>query len=444
MKVIGIDIGTTSISIGIIDEKTDEFISSVTIDNDTTIEVENNYEKLQDPIKILDKVDLALKNLEISSDDIFAIGITCQMHGILYVDENGDALSPLYTWQDGSGDLLYDGKQSYAEYLTNSTGYKMATGFGALTYFVHSHKKLVPEKATSICTIGDFVAMKLSQKTTPLLDATNAASLGLFDIVNNSFDKDAIDKIGLNYNLFPKVAAKFQLMGYTKEGIKVSTAIGDNQASFIGAMNKREDDILINVGTSSQMSFLVSEYTKLDGMEVRPFVDGRYLLAATPLCGGKSYAILENFYETSIKSFLEFMDIDVNFNKNDIYKWMDNILSKADFSKKQKVNVETTFGGKRENPEKRGSITNINMTNLSPEILAYGFLEGIVDELYLSFENCDKDLKTKAKFLVGSGNAIHNNMHLQKLFEEKFGLEMMVEKLKEDAACGAAMFAKRM
>ena len=31
---------------------------------------------------------------------ITSIGITGQMHGILYVDESGRGLSPLYTWQD--------------------------------------------------------------------------------------------------------------------------------------------------------------------------------------------------------------------------------------------------------------------------------------------------------------------------------------------------------
>ena len=36
--------------------------------------------------------------------DIERIGVTGQMHGILYLDGEGNAVSPLYTWQDARGD----------------------------------------------------------------------------------------------------------------------------------------------------------------------------------------------------------------------------------------------------------------------------------------------------------------------------------------------------
>ena len=33
-----------------------------------------------------------------------------QMHGIVYVDKEGNCVSPLYTWQDARGSI-YDGEQ---------------------------------------------------------------------------------------------------------------------------------------------------------------------------------------------------------------------------------------------------------------------------------------------------------------------------------------------
>ena len=41
------------------------------------------------------------------------------MHGILYADENGAAVSPLYTWQDERGNLEYKDGATYAEYLNS-------------------------------------------------------------------------------------------------------------------------------------------------------------------------------------------------------------------------------------------------------------------------------------------------------------------------------------
>ena len=34
-----------------------------------------------------------------------SIGLTGQMHGIVYLDREGRCISPLYTWQDGRGNL---------------------------------------------------------------------------------------------------------------------------------------------------------------------------------------------------------------------------------------------------------------------------------------------------------------------------------------------------
>ena len=45
------------------------------------------------------------------------------VHTQSYTDENGDAVSPLYIWQDGRGDLPYDESCSYAARLSEETGY---------------------------------------------------------------------------------------------------------------------------------------------------------------------------------------------------------------------------------------------------------------------------------------------------------------------------------
>ena len=44
------------------------------------------------------------------------------MHGIVYIDGHGNALSPLITWQDGRGDLSYRDGLTYAEHLSKASG----------------------------------------------------------------------------------------------------------------------------------------------------------------------------------------------------------------------------------------------------------------------------------------------------------------------------------
>ena len=105
MKSIGIDIGTTSISLVLAGFPDGTLIQAVTLPNNTFLPSARPWERLQDPAAILAKVYPALEGLLSAWGDVAAIGLTGQMHGILYLDRSGLAVSPLYTWQDGRGNL---------------------------------------------------------------------------------------------------------------------------------------------------------------------------------------------------------------------------------------------------------------------------------------------------------------------------------------------------
>ena len=57
--------------------------------------------------------------------DIGCVGLTGQMHGIVYVDAAGQLLSPLYTWQDETGAQPGPDGKSTAARLTARTGYPL-------------------------------------------------------------------------------------------------------------------------------------------------------------------------------------------------------------------------------------------------------------------------------------------------------------------------------
>ena len=73
--------------------------------NDSFLAASHPWERLQDVSSIRAKVLAALKELTTAYSDITAIGLTGQMHGIVYLDKDGNPVSPLYTWQDGRGNL---------------------------------------------------------------------------------------------------------------------------------------------------------------------------------------------------------------------------------------------------------------------------------------------------------------------------------------------------
>ncbi len=255
LKFVGIDIGTTTIS-GIIYDPETRDLRAVTKKNSSCLESENDWEDLQDP-KIVHKiVQEILDEFLAESDKIKGIGITGQMHGILYVDNEGNSLGPLYTWQDRRGDLIYQDEISYASFLARKTGYALATGYGLVTHFYNLKNNLVPDRAHKICTIMDYLVMKLAKNKLPVIDPSNAASFGLYDLESSAFDLQAMKKVSIPQDILPEIVPSGQIAGYYNKEIFVCNAIGDNQASFLGAVNDIEKSALINIGTSSQVSVL--------------------------------------------------------------------------------------------------------------------------------------------------------------------------------------------
>ncbi len=407
MRAIGLDIGTTSICGILIDRESGQVIKSVSRDN-CFLPTEKEYEKIQSPEAIMEKLSAILE--ELGKADVTSVGVTGQMHGILYVDRDGKALSPLYTWQDGRGQLPYKDGKTYAEALGAHTGY------GNVTHLYNRENGLVPQDAAAFCTIHDYAVMQLTGRKSPLIHTSDAASFGCFDLVTKQFT--------IEDPLLPAVTDKAEIVGVYK-GIPVGVAIGDNQASFLGC-GCREGDLLINIGTGAQISMITTNTETNDSLEVRPLIDDQNIYVGSSLCGGRAYAILESFFKQVV--------IMSGGEEKSLYNAMEQSARKTGNTS---LHFETLFSGTRRAPKKRASITNLTDENFTPGDLVLGCLGGMIDELYELYRECG----IKASRIVASGNGIRKNALLQELIAKRFDMKLAVPAHREEAACGAAFFA---
>ena len=159
MKTLGIDIGTTTISAAVLEDG--QFLASETRANGAFISSALACAREQDAEKITQTALSVVQMLFERYPDIHSIGVTGQMHSILYVDADGNAVSPLYTWQDARGSLPHSKTESWVQYLTRETGYLAAAGYGLVTHAYNLAAGLVPPAAVTCCTIGDYLAMRL-------------------------------------------------------------------------------------------------------------------------------------------------------------------------------------------------------------------------------------------------------------------------------------------
>ena len=419
---LGLDIGTTSICAVVINEN-GETLFSQTLPNNYEI-VGKPYEKLQNPDKIVETCELFFSKV-CEKFPISRMGISNQMHGIVYVDKFGKAISPLITWQDGRGNLLRN-QNSYAQELSLLTNYKVASGYGVTTLFYDTENGNIPLNSEKICTIGDYVAMLLCNVKTPIMHESNAHSLGLYDIKNHHWDKTAIEKAGLDYSLFPNVVSEVLSLGKTDNGVEVFIAVGDNQASVYG-VERGDDTVVINVGTGSQVSIILSEYINApQSCEIRPYFNGKYLMIGGALCGGYSYQLLKNFYHSA--------GAEIDYDKMNEMAEQAYGMSLPTF--------DTKFKGSREDPNETASITGLTADNFNAPAMTLALLKGISAELKELYNQMLK-VTTSRKILIGSGNAIRFNTILQKIVSEDFGLPIEVSIHLEEAAYGVALLVSK-
>jgi len=427
MKAIGIDIGTSKISVVAVDIKSGE-LTVYDAANSAAISSPNEWEKIQDAEKIY-AITVGLLERAIQNNDIACIGITGQMHGIVYLDGVGTPASPLYTWQDGRGGL-FAGQKTYAQMLN------AATGFGSVTHYYNTVNNLIPEAATTFCTIQSYTAMRLTGASKPILHQSDAASLGLYDIKNKNFDKSAVKKAGMDCRYFPETTTQTVLMGKYKS-ISVSVAIGDNQASFLGSVREPDKTVLVNVGTGAQVSFMAGAGAAARaGLEVRPYLENANLMVGSSLCGGYAYSLWKKFIQKTLEA------LDVKF-EGDIYQKL-NLAAQSVFeSGDDGLEISTKFKGTRGNPQECGFINGINEKNLTPQNFTLGILKGITGELFDMFEAQDKNDTGKFDTLAGSGNGIRRNPVLQRLLSNKFKMPLTISPHSEEAAYGAALFGMK-
>ncbi len=426
---IGIDIGTTSICGIVVDVDTGEVVKSLTLPNGSFIKTQNSFEKIQDPQIILDKAVEILRDFKGEYKNILSIGLTGQMHGIVYVDQTGNGVSPLYTWQDERGNLPFE-NSTYAKRFSEITGCNAASGYGLVTHFYNLKNSLVPENAAKISTIHDYVAMKICGNTKPIIHISDGASWGCYDFEKLDFNRKKLKNVGISEDILPEITGDFKIIG-DFDGAPVAVAIGDNQASFIGTVNE-EDAVLVNVGTGSQVSLIGDKNADISGVEVRPLYKDKCILVGSSLCGGRAYAMLRDFFVGCGK---ELFGAD---NKR-IYDAMDKCFELAEQT--ESLKVSTKFCGSRLNPNERGCITGIGIDNFTPAALIKGVLEGMTDELWQFYRSMKDFSKLPIKKTVGSGNGIRLNKPLIKTVENTFNMPLNIPKNMEEAAFGAAIFS---
>ncbi len=355
----------------------------------------------------------------------------------------------------------------------------MHTGYGSVTHFYLQKTGQIPKKAAAFANIGDYIVMRLCGLRTPKMHPTIAASMGGFDLKNGVFDKEKLQRAGVNTDYYPEVTEKIQAVGKYR-GIPLVWALGDNQASFYAAAGESEENLSINVGTGSQVSFFDRTLTEIQAGEIRPFTNQGYLYVQASVNGGKVYERLAEFFLESVRQFT-----GVELDKTVVYQKMEEMGlaktetdlqifpylygSRADqdrcgvrqftgveldktvvYQKMEEMGLAKTetdlqifpyLYGSRADQDRCGEVTGLTEKNFYPSDFIRAFIAGMAKELYDAYQQFPAELRCRKKVIVASGNGIRRNILMQQEIEKVFGLPVILRQIEEEAAVGAAVWA---
>lgn len=426
---LGLDIGTTSISLVVLDVSSADILWVMNRPHHALIPDAPTDAYMLDPHVILSVAREFVEQAYRMFPSLQGLGVTGQMHGIVLIDAEGKAVSPAYTWLDMRARRIGHDGRSHLSAMKEQLGEDLPPGYGAATLYALDRSDDIEKTASSFCTLPDYVALQLAYLHRPQLDSTMAHSMGFFDMDAGQFHLDIWKRISSLSP--PSVACPVSQIGLLHNRIPVISAIGDNQASFLASVRDPAHAILINIGTSGQVAVRDEGVTHAEGLDLRPLPGGGKLLVGASLAGGKSFELLANLIR----------DVGQRMGSNmDPY----DIISQGpavDTSEEGRLIVETTFYGTRTDPGKKGSIRNITAENFTLDNLYRGFAGGIVAELEALLGRHKQLLRKPGAYVAVSGNAVKKNIVLREFLRDRFQVPLMRPRFRESAASGAAMVA---
>lgn len=263
--LLGFDVGSSSVKASLVDIDNGRAAASAFYPDHEApiISVKSGWAE-QDPAMWWDNAKQALKDVMrqtgCKGEDIRAIGISYQMHGLVCVDKEQNVLRPSIIWCDsravpyGEKALKALGEERCLQHLLNQPGNFTA----AKLAWVKENEPAIYNKVYKILLPGDYLAMKLSGEINTTVEGL---SEGIFwDFREKKPAKFLLDYFGFSEDLLADTVPTFAVQSTVsaaaaaetglKEGTPISYRAGDqpNNAVSLNVFNPGE--IASTAGTS--------------------------------------------------------------------------------------------------------------------------------------------------------------------------------------------------
>ena len=289
--LLGFDVGSSSVKASLTDADSGEIAASAFFpDHEAPIMAVKTGWAEQDPQMWWDNAKLSLQKIMAETgakgEDILAIGISYQMHGLVCVDKNQNVLRPSIIWCDSRavsyGEKAFRdlGEDLCLRNLLNSPGNFTASKLA----WVKENEPEIFDKIDKIMLPGDYIAMKLSGKAQTTISGLSEGMM--WDFMAKKPAKFLLDYFGFDESILPEIVPTFSVQSEVskaaaeelglKEGTPISYRAGDqpNNAVSLNVFNPGE--IASTAGTSGVVYGVLGDVNYDPKSRVNTFAHANY------------------------------------------------------------------------------------------------------------------------------------------------------------------------
>lgn len=286
MNFLGIDVGTSSVKI-ILMNKVGEVTETVT--KEYPVYYPQNGWAEQNPEDWWQATKEGIKELvdksNISSEEIKALGLSGQMHGLVLLDEKDKVLMPAILWCDQRTTEECDeitkllGKEKLSKY----TGNKALTGFTApKILWVRKHRPDIYAKVKHILLPKDYIRFKLTDEYAT--DVSDASGTLLFDVEKRQWSTEMLKALDIKEEIMPKCYESYEVTGFLSESVAKELGLnknmivvgggGDQASGAVGTGTVKSGIISVALGTSGVVFACQDRYSVDEENRLHSFCHG--------------------------------------------------------------------------------------------------------------------------------------------------------------------------
>ncbi len=211
---------------------------------------------------IVHSIRAALSQASAAGEEVEAIGLTGQMHGLTLLDENGEVLRPAILWNDqrtGAQCAEIRSRMGGSAHLIKVTGNDALTGFTApKILWVREHEPEVYTKVAQILLPKDFIRYQLTGEYG--CDKAGGAGTILFNLKARDWSTEVLEALDIPAHWLPPTHEGPEITGTvttaTAEltGLRPGTPVvgggGDQAAGAVGVGAVEPGIVSLVLGTS--------------------------------------------------------------------------------------------------------------------------------------------------------------------------------------------------